>query len=255
MTSRLIIAASPCAQGRSALLAQALCAALLRVYPSDSVTLISLCDVDISFCRGCDACKHSVWNRAINEWCDDSKPGEAPRAEAGTKPGTKEGAASPHITCENTSARCVVADDMYKLYQQLDVCDELLVVSPVYFAGPPANFKAFLDRLQPYFWTDIRLSFKRPAHLYVVGTGTDSHGFVPLVGIVRSALAVAGFRLEYVHDWVGYPIDDKEFLASVDPLLGGGVHTSTSYTESDPYGIYPRYLRHLHQGLSGKDFR
>lgn len=84
------------------------------------------------------------------------------------------------------------ADDLRRL---LDAAKELYLVSPVYFAGPPSQLKAALDRLQPYYWLGTRHKPKRPAHLHVVGEGGDPHGFDPLVTICRSALAVAGFEL------------------------------------------------------------
>ena len=105
---------------------------------------------------------------------------------------------------------------MRELYALLDDADELVVVSPVYFAGPPAQLKALLDRLQPYFWSDARADAKRPAVLHVVGEGGDPHGFEPLVGIVRSALACAGFALLTVYDWVGKIDGDGQITAEAD---------------------------------------
>lgn len=242
--NRLIIAASPRAKGRSALLSQALCAALERAYPFDTVTLVSLCELHISFCRGCDTCKCSVWRCAIDELLNASKKNAVSE---------KNGLPS-RIICENSSARCALFDDMQQVYEALDICNELFVVSPVYFAGVPANFKALLDRLQPYFWTNIRQAVKRPAYLYVVGEGGDPHGFVPLVGTVRSALSVAGFHLKEVHDWVGHVIEDKAFLASADLLRDGRIHAASAYIGKDPYGTYPRSLRNLHEGFPRKIF-
>jgi multimeric flavodoxin WrbA len=87
--------------------------------------------------------------------------------------------------------------------EALDEADELHVVSPVYFAGPPSQFKALLDRLQPHYWKNTRTLPKRPAYLHVVGEGGDPHGFEPLVTICRSALSVAGFTLETVTPYIG----------------------------------------------------
>ena len=39
---------------------------------------------------------------------------------------------------------------MLRVREMLNACDQLTVVSPVYFAGAPSQLKAFLDRLQPY---------------------------------------------------------------------------------------------------------
>ena len=78
--------------------------------------------------------------------------------------------------------QCVIDDDMFEVRKHLDAADELIVVSPVYFAGAPAQLKALLDRMQPYFHSTVRRGEKRPLVLHVVGEGGDPHGFEPLVG-------------------------------------------------------------------------
>lgn len=98
---------------------------------------------------------------------------------------------------------CVIRDDMDTVNEMLDHADTLSIVSPVYFAGPPAQLKALLDRLQPHFWRNTRKQPKRHASLCVVGDGGDPHGYRPLEVIVRSALAVAGFELEDIRARIG----------------------------------------------------
>ena len=192
--SSLVISASPRARGRSAVLARAVCDALSAAAPAPEArpVLVSLADLDIRPCIGCDACA-----------CGPNAPAALP---------------------------CAIDDDMVRVRALMDACDELVLVSPVYFAGAPAQLKALLDRLQPYFWTDWLHTPKRPAQLHVVGEGTDPHGFAPLVASVRSALAVAGFRLGEVHDWVGLLPDDPPAVpAGTDVLSGGRVHPAEAY--------------------------
>lgn len=183
--NRLIIVGSPRTNGRSAALAELLFETCIEEYPDDEVALAPVSTLDINPCQGCDACK------AL-----------AMRSSAGVA-GEAEGEAD-----DGAFRRCVIDDDMADIYELIDTADELVVVSPVYFAGAPAQLKALLDRLQPYFWTDARLQAKRPATLHVVGEGGDPHGFEPLVGVVRSSLSCAGFTLERVLDWVG-KIDEE----------------------------------------------
>ena len=104
--------------------------------------------------------------------------------------------------CRDAGA-CVFEDDMASVMEAIDAADELHLVSPVYFAGPPSQLKAVLDRLQPHFWKGTRRLPKRAAHLHVVGEGGDPHGFEPLVTICRSALAVAGFQIAAVYPHIG----------------------------------------------------
>jgi multimeric flavodoxin WrbA len=49
--------------------------------------------------------------------------------------------------CEKTG-QCVVKDDMTELYEKVDQADILILVTPVYFYGPSAQIKAFIDRFQ-----------------------------------------------------------------------------------------------------------
>ncbi len=109
------------------------------------------------------------------------------------------------VGCDGCRATgiCVINDDMTALMEALDKATELYLVSPVYFAGPPSQLKAVLDRLQPHYWRGTRRQPKRPCHLVVVGDGGDPHGFEPLVTICRSALAVAGFALVDVESHIG----------------------------------------------------
>lgn len=114
------------------------------------------------------------------------------------------------------------ADDYLELKAIIERVDALAIVAPLYFAGPPSQLKALYDRMQPYWVQRYLLGYpaaeKRPAQLFVVGAGGDSHGYLPLAGTTKSALAVAGFNLEKVNNFVGfsapgdvptYPAEDK----------------------------------------------
>ena len=120
---------------------------------------------------------------------------------------------------------CHLEDDMMDIREVLDDADELTFVSPVYFASAPATLKAFLDRLQPYFWTDARRGELRPATLHVIGEGHDPFGFEPLVVTVKSAAFTAGFKLERVLNWVekisakGEILDDAQVIEVAWPEL------------------------------------
>ena len=201
LMKRLIISGSPRARGRSAGVAEAVRFAFEDSCADDDVRLVSLADVRISPCTGCETCARTTGRNELY---------------------------------------CIISDDMLRVREMLNACDQLTVVSPVYFAGAPSQLKAFLDRLQPYFYANWRAKPKRPASLYVVGEGGDPHGFGPLVGEARSALAVAGFALESVHDWVGLVSADGALPSGSDVLEGGRVHPASAYTCTGPEGMFPR---------------
>lgn len=49
--------------------------------------------------------------------------------------------------CEKTGM-CVIKDDMIEMYEKIDSADLMFLVSPVYFYGPSAQIKMFIDRCQ-----------------------------------------------------------------------------------------------------------
>ncbi len=98
------------------------------------------------------------------------------------------------------SGECVVADAWHVLSRHMDACDALVVVAPVYFAGPSAHLKAALDRCQTYWTRKYRLHMPLPAvrraHLVVLGEGGDPFDTSALETICTSALNCANLRIE-----------------------------------------------------------
>ncbi len=188
---RMIIVGSPRTNGRSAQLAEQLFDACIDECPEDGVSIASVASLEIAPCVGCDACK--------------------------PLDGAKRASNGQDGPCESASCAlpCAIDDDMAHIRESLDAADELIVVCPVYFSGAPAQMKALIDRLQPYYWMR-REGEKRPMVVHVVGEGGDPHGFDPLIGTLRSAFACAGFELELVLDWVGKITEDGDIVAEAD---------------------------------------
>lgn len=97
-----------------------------------------------------------------------------------------------------THSTCIIEDDMQECFTAIKCADYLCVVSPIYFAGVPSQFKALLDRLQPLYWDrldikaqHLRFPPKRPCVLYLVGEGGDPYGYKPAASSVKAALALA----------------------------------------------------------------
>lgn len=205
---RVILHGSCRADGRSAALADELFNACIEECPDDGVSIVSVSSTVVGPCIGCDEC------RALSEEPIHVFQEGDPLLPQETV-----------VESEALFHHCVIDDDMNEVRKHLDAADELIVVCPVYFAGAPAQMKALLDRLQPYYFTDLRTRPKRPAVLHVVGAGGDPHGFEPLIGSLRSALSVTGFTLELVLDWVGKIHADGEITAEAEeyplPPVGG----------------------------------
>lgn len=205
---RVIVVGSPRPDGRSASLADELFNACIEECPEDGVSIVSVASLEVSPCRGCDACREAT-----------VAPEKLPESD--------DNLAIMPLVAQSDAVlhRCVIHDDMTDVRKHIDAADELIVVSPVYFASVPAQLKCLMDRLQPYYWSNVRKQGRRPMVLHVVGEGGDPHGFEPLIGTVRSAFGAIGFDLELVLDWVGKIDEEGEIIAEAEeypiPPLGG----------------------------------
>lgn len=224
--NRLIIAGSPRVDGRTGSLAHDLFEACIEECPEDELAWVPVSEVVIDGCQGCGYCA---------EWAKRLLAGEFDeQLEAG----------------EDLPARCAIDDDMIDVYELIDDAEELTIVAPVYFAGPTSQLKAVLDRLQPYYCINIAEGAgadvpKRPAILHVVGEGGDPHGYQPLVTIVQSALACAGFQLETVFDWVGKMSPEGEIQEEAtvinlvgEEAFGAAADQPEGYYEEDDFGTF-----------------
>ncbi|MGI6046218.1 MAG: flavodoxin family protein [Eggerthellaceae bacterium] len=180
--NRFIIVGSPRTQGRSAALAENLFEACIEEYPEDELALAPLSTLHIEGCT------------------EENTPFTQEEADL---------RADTLFDCD---------DDMAEIYEFLDAADELVVVSPVFFSAAPAQLCALMNRLQPYYFTDVRKKEKRPLTLHIVGEGGDPHGYEALITQVKSAFAVAGFKLDRVLDWVGKISETGEILEDADVI-------------------------------------
>ena len=106
--------------------------------------------------------------------------------------------------CLATGA-CVVSDAWHVLSKHMDNCDALVLIAPLYFAGPSAHLKAALDRCQSYWARKYRLKKEmpknRPAYLIILGDGGDPFGSSALETICKSALNCASLRIDEHHTY------------------------------------------------------
>lgn len=52
--------------------------------------------------------------------------------------------------CYNTG-KCKLKDDMIRIYEKIDICDVVVIASPMYFTSFPAPLKMVIDRFQAYW--------------------------------------------------------------------------------------------------------
>lgn len=118
---------------------------------------------------------------------------------------------------------CIYQDDHQMLEEALAKADALIIISPIYFAGVPSQFKAILDRFQPYFWKrqqliaeGLPIPSKRPLYIALVGEGGDPFGPEPAFASIASPLALTDFAPVYRQAFIRSDID-----TITDALLEG----------------------------------
>lgn len=52
--------------------------------------------------------------------------------------------------CKQGEKICVQKDDMPEIYNRIDAADAIILATPIYWYGPTAQMKLFIDRLRPY---------------------------------------------------------------------------------------------------------
>ena len=238
---RLIIVGSPRASGRSAHLAEMLFEANIDEHPEDELFLVPISEVEVGPCIGCDACREKSnvilkdeggkdvtvqRNRCVFD--DDMQAlydliDDADQLTV-VSPVYFSGAPAPLKCLLDRLQPYFWANTLLRKKGAADVGgydgngsgsgnkgSEADEVGDDYGKGN-GNDNGEGGDGQVY-------REKRPAELHVIGEGGDPHGYDALVSEVRSALAVAGFRLDRILDWVGKIDEAGEIVAEATETL------------------------------------
>jgi multimeric flavodoxin WrbA len=116
------------------------------------------------------------------------------------------------------TGRCAIEDDMQWLYHELRGLDCLVLASPIFFMGLPAQTKAMIDRCQA-LWVikyvlKLPIAFnpdKKRKGLFISVGGTNlSNLFQPAITTVKSWFAT--LDIAYAGDLLFSGIDGKEAI-------------------------------------------
>ena len=111
--------------------------------------------------------------------------------------------------CEK-DGRCTIRDDMDDIYAKLLEADALIIASPMFFYGLPAQLKTLIDRCQALWIRRYRLDQEPP-------DGNRKGAFIA-VGATKGKNLFDGSMLtvKYFFDAVGVDYTDELFIRGVD---------------------------------------
>ena len=121
--------------------------------------------------------------------------------------------------CKEGDLVCVVRDDMQRVYPRLEAADILIIGTPIYWYGPTAQSKLFIDRLRPYYGNK-KLKEKKAALLLPAGSGEpDCDLTIEMFKRIFEALDIAyiGAVTAKAYD-IGEAAHDKDALKAIDAL-------------------------------------
>ena len=119
--------------------------------------------------------------------------------------------------CEKTGM-CVIKDDMIELYEKVDSADVIFLVTPVYFYGPSAQIKTFIDRFQArwsrkYLLKErTRLDDRRKGYLLATAATKGPKVFEACELIAKSYFDT--IDVEYGGEFVVRSVDEKKALSN-----------------------------------------
>ena len=92
---------------------------------------------------------------------------------------------SPCRGCEKCSltGNCIIRDDMYQIYEEIEACKCFLFFSPVFFGGVTSTLKSAIDRCQP-FW----------ARKNILGKKIDNNGRKALIVLIGGTSFAKGYE-------------------------------------------------------------
>jgi multimeric flavodoxin WrbA len=114
--------------------------------------------------------------------------------------------------CDETG-KCVLDDDMQAVYDRLDWAEAIVVGSPVFFYGPPAQLKALIDRSQA-MWSRRMLN-KKPDQRKTYDSGA---GYLVAVGATKGANLFEGVKLtaKYFYDALDMSFEDGLYFRGLE---------------------------------------
>ncbi len=140
--------------------------------------------------------------------------------------------------------KCIIRDGMNEIYDEVLQSSHLVVVTPVYFMGPPGSLKGFIDRFQAVWARSAVLKTFDPddpqrrsqhkAFAIVAAASHEPKMIAPTLSILKAFFNVVGFS--YSGELVATGLDRREDVIKHDELLARAYQAGITFvTASQPH--------------------
>lgn len=152
----------------------------LKMIKNDTDIFLSVADLNIKYCGGCNAC------------------------------------------AKNKNNTCVLNDDMKQVYEAIDKCNKIVIMSPIYMNQITGILKNIIDRLNPYCSSE-KLRGKK-IYLITIGQMSEEEQEEVVQDIKKYFLGISEFlyfEFEYLYNFTSgdiLEIDDINKMYSIEKL-------------------------------------
>jgi len=174
--------------------------------------------------------------------CDQVARGAAEAGAAVEKVSLRQLKISPCIecgVCERTGD-CAINDDMQPLYGKLLDADRIVFATPVFFLGPSAQAKAFIDRCQMFWSRKFRLKreilsrdfhYGRLGYLVSVGGTRGQRVFECTQRSLKNVFSVIEVR--YSGDLLYRQVDEKAAILNHPTAMQDAFDLGMNFRDND----------------------
>jgi len=148
----------------------------------------------------------------------------------------------PCTACEGCSktAVCIYKDEIWSIYEDIDLAKGLVLSSPIYFASVSAQVKAFIDRAQAFWVRKFLLKEKSPQPgkkgFYIsVGAINSDKYFLNSKLVIRTFMI--SMDIEYAGDLFFSGVDGKGEIIGKPGALKAAARSGLKFLEQLPGAV------------------
>ena len=119
---------------------------------------------------------------------------------------------------KNSTSKCILEDDMQKVYKALETSDAFVIASPIYFCEVTAETRKVLERFFPYYDMYLTSSFPKGKKAAFIFTQNQPNKELFQNNIEMTMNMIKMLGVEVVDHMLGYNLDKGSKPLVTDPV-------------------------------------